>query len=325
MRRILALCGGVGGAKLAFGLAQVLQPFELTIAVNIGDDFTHLGLHISPDIDTVLYTLACLADRERGWGLAGETWQFMSALSALGGPTWFQLGDRDLAMHVERTTRLARGETLSAITSAFANQLNILQAVLPASDDPMRTIVDTDRGELSFQEYFVRDACEPAIVGLRYSGAVSALPATTLMRILEDKHLSAVVICPSNPYLSVAPMLAMPALRESIAALQVPRIAISPLVAGRAIKGPTAKVMIELGLTPGIKSIADFYDGLIDGLVIDESDIHEAAAIEQCGVATLVTGIVMRSDKDRVRLARETLAFASSLETRHRSFDRAAE
>jgi LPPG:FO 2-phospho-L-lactate transferase len=308
---VIALCGGVGGAKLAFGLAQVLPPEALSIAVNTGDDFEHLGLHVSPDIDTVAYTLAGLSDRERGWGLAGETWNFMASLRRLGGETWFQLGDQDLAMHVERTRRLAAGETLSQVTAALTAALGIRHPVIPMSDQPVRTIVQTTEGDLAFQRYFVGEQCRPVATGVRFEGAAAASPSSAFQAALAREDLAAVIVCPSNPYLSVDPILAVPGVRAALDALKAPIVAVSPIIGGKALKGPAAKLMTELGVTPGVVAVAEHYRGLLDGLVIDTADAGEAAALRQAGVEPLVTEVIMATDQDRMRLAQETLAFCA--------------
>ena len=313
---VIALCGGVGGAKLAFGLTRILSPEDLTLVVNTGDDFVHLGLHVSPDIDTVVYTLADLADRERGWGLAGETWQFMDELKRLGGEGWFNLGDRDLAMHVERTRRLSAGETLSQITRALAAALEVRHPIVPMSDDPVRTVVRTDEGELAFQRYFVGRQCQPAVTGIRFDGAAASRPSPALKAALARRDVEAVILCPSNPYLSIDPILAVPGVRDGLAALGAPIVAVSPIVGGRALKGPAAKLMRELGVTPCQTAIVEHYGGLLSGLVVDREDAAEAEALEVLGLPTLPTGAVMTSDDDRVRLAEETLAFARGLSQR---------
>ncbi len=303
--KVVALAGGVGGAKLAHGLAQVLAPEALTIAVNTGDDFEHLGLHISPDLDTVMYTLAGLADRERGWGLADETWNFMAALERLGGPAWFRLGDRDLATHVERTARLHNSATLSEVTCAIAGRLGIPHEILPMSDDPVRTFVQTDDGVLEFQHYFVREQCRPRVRALEYRGAERARPGAALLRALREA--TGVLVCPSNPYLSIAPILAIPGLKEALRAAR-PVVAVSPIIGGQALKGPAAKIMRELGVEPSALEVARFYRGLVDALVIDRTDATLAPAIEALGMRAVVADTVMRSDADRARLARECLA-----------------
>ena len=308
---VIALCGGVGGAKLAFGLAQVLAPEDLSIIVNTGDDFVHLGLNVSPDIDTVAYTLAGLSDRQRGWGLAGETWNFMASLRELGGEDWFQLGDRDLAMHVERTRRLAAGESLSQATASLTAALGIRHAVIPMADHSVRTIVQTTEGELAFQRYFVGEQCRPVATGVRFEGAAAASPSPGFQAALARDDLAAVIVCPSNPYLSVDPILAVPGVRAALKALKAPIVAVSPIIGGRALKGPAAKLMAELGVSPGVLAVAGHYRGLLDGLVVDPVDAAAAAALRKAGVEPLVTEAVMVTDEDRVRLAQETLAFCA--------------
>jgi LPPG:FO 2-phospho-L-lactate transferase len=308
---VIALCGGVGGAKLAFGLTRILSPDELTIVVNTADDFVHLGLYVSPDVDTVLYTLAGLADRERGWGLAGETWQFMDQLKRLGGEGWFNLGDRDLAMHVERTRRLSSGETLSEITAALAGALGLQHPIVPMSDDPVQTVVQTIEGELAFQHYFVGRQCQPVATGVRFEGAAAGRPSPALRAALARRDVEAVIVCPSNPYLSIDPILAVPGVRAALEAPGAPIVAVSPIVGGRALKGPAAKLMLELGVTPSAAGIVEHYRGLLSGLVVDHEDEAEARLTTR--LPTLATAAVMQSDEDRVRLARATLDFARGL------------
>ncbi|HSD41909.1 MAG TPA: 2-phospho-L-lactate transferase [Burkholderiales bacterium] len=302
---IVALAGGVGGAKLAAGLARVLQPEDLVIAVNTGDDFEHLGVHVSPDLDTVMYTLAGIANPETGWGQAGETWSFMEALAHLGGPAWFRLGDRDLATNVERTRRLRAGETLSELTRELCARLGVWHAVVPMSDEPVRTVVHTDRGALEFQHYFVRDRCEPRVAQLEYCGADAARPSPALRAALGRGDLAGVLICPSNPYLSIAPILAVPGVREAIAGRA---IAVSPIIAGRAVKGPAAKIMQELGIEPSALEVARYYRGVARAMVIDRSDAPLAAAIEALGIGVVLEDTLMTGDADRERLARACLA-----------------
>lgn len=312
MSRVLALCGGVGGAKLAHGLQACIGE-ALTVVVNTGDDFEPFGLHVSPDIDTVVYTLAGLADAVRGWGRADESWNFMQAMAAIGGETWFALGDRDLAMHVERTRRLRSGESLAAITADLARKLGVQSRVVPMSDDAVRTMVGTRAGDLPFQHYFVRERCEPAITGVRFEGCERARPSAGFIEALDDPALCAIVFCPSNPYLSIDPMLAVPGVRQRLERRRVPAVAVSPVIGGAAVKGPTAKIMRELGVEVTSRSIADHYVGLIDGLVIDEADAADAASLP---LAATVTGTLMRSDDDRRRLAAFAVDFASQLSRR---------
>jgi LPPG:FO 2-phospho-L-lactate transferase len=308
---VLALTGGIGGAKLCLGLQRVLPPGALRIIVNTGDDFEHLGLAISPDVDTTLYTLAGLANTELGWGRRDETWSFMSALATLGGPTWFRLGDGDLALHVERTRRLAAGETLTEVIADIARRFGIAARIMPMSDDPVRTVVrTTGGGELGFQEYFVRERCAPAVAELRYAGAAVARISSAAAESLDDPALEAVVIAPSNPYLSIDPVLAVPGMRCALRARGVPIIAVTPLIGDCAIKGPTAKIMRELGRPPSPLTVLEHYGGLIDGFVLDERD---AALAKDIGVRVRVCDTLMSSLADRERVARCTLELAQEL------------
>lgn len=311
--QVLALCGGIGGAKLALGLYRVLGAGRLTVVVNTGDDFEHLGLNISPDLDTVLYTLGGLADPDRGWGRAQETWEFMGSLRQVGGETWFQLGDRDLAMHILRTEWLRAGKSLSAFAAHVADRLAIAARILPMSDAAVRTIVDTAEGDLPFQHYFVRQRCEPVVRAIRFAGAKDAGPPAGLLQLIANPTLHAIVICPSNPYLSVDPILAVPGIAAALATSAAPVIAVSPIVGGQAVKGPTAKIMAELGIAATTQAIAAHYRGLIDGLVIDEADAGDR---EQVDLPVLVTRTMMRDLVDRERLARDVVAFAETLAQR---------
>ena len=308
--RVVALSGGIGGAKLALGLDRVLPSGNLTVICNTGDDFEHLGLTVCPDIDTMLYTLAGLSNKRLGWGRQGETWTFMTALETLGGETWFQLGDGDLATHVERTRRLADGQSLTEITGAFARAFGIASTILPMSDSPVRTIVQTPEGLLPFQRYFVEQRCVPQVTGFVFDGAAAARPGREVNAALADPDLSAIVICPSNPLISIDPILAVPGLHAALVAASAPVVAVSPIIAGQAVKGPTAKMMRELGLPTISAAIADHYAGLLDGLVIDRADAAEA---ETVGLPCLVTPTLMTGEADKDRLARETLAFAAGL------------
>jgi LPPG:FO 2-phospho-L-lactate transferase len=308
---VLALSGGIGGAKLALGLQGVIAPGQLTVVVNTGDDFEHLGLAISPDIDTTLYTLSGLANAELGWGRAGETWHFMTELERLGGEGWFRLGDNDLAVHVERTRRLAGGESLSAIVADFGRRFGLVTSVLPMTDDRVRTIIETAEGTLSFQHYFVKHRCAPTIVSIRYDGAERARPVDAAGPVLTRPELAAVVICPSNPYLSVDPILAVPGWRSALRSSRAPVVAVSPIVGGEAVKGPTAKIMRELGLEVSPLTVARHYEGIIRGFVLDEAD---AALASRFDVPVHVAPTLMRTLADKERLAREVLEFASALQ-----------
>jgi LPPG:FO 2-phospho-L-lactate transferase len=307
---IIALAGGVGGARLANGLARILPPGELTVIVNTGDDFQHLGLHVSPDPDTVMYTLAGLNDTERGWGLAGETFACMEAVGRLGGEDWFALGDRDLATHIERTRRLAGGETLSAITADFARRLGITQSILPMSDDKVQTRLHTAEGVLAFQDYFVRRRCEPAVTGLEFAGAAVASPSPGLAALMRSGEPRGIVICPSNPFLSIEPILAVPGIRDWLRNRAVPCVAVSPLIGGKAVKGPAAKMLAELGMQATPQAIAARYEGLIDGLVIDTADAAQASG------SCHVTDTLMRGVAGQERLAREVLHYLDQILSR---------
>jgi LPPG:FO 2-phospho-L-lactate transferase len=309
-KRVVALSGGIGGAKLALGLSRIMPSDDLLIISNVGDDFEHLGLHISPDTDTLMYTLADLDNKKLGWGRHDETWSFMETLAVLGGPEWFRLGDRDLAVHVERTYRLRRGETLSAVTADFCRRLGIAPRILPATDDPVRTRLRTDEGWLDFQDYFVRLQCRPVVRELAFDGAEDASPHPDLLAALADERLRAVIICPSNPFISVEPILAIPGMRQALIGCGAPVIAVSPIIGGRAIKGPTAKIMTELGMTPSATAVAARYGDLLDGYVMDIGDAEEAA-----GVSPRVTlaPTLMTNLAEREALARVVLDAADEL------------
>ncbi len=304
---VLALSGGIGGAKLALGLYRVLPPGALTVVANTGDDFAHLGLSISPDIDTLLYTLAGIDNPELGWGRRDETWTFMKALARLGGETWFNLGDGDLATHVERTRRLAAGESLSQITDDFRRRLGIRARLLPMSDDPVRTRLLTAEGWRDFQDYFVRQRCAPLVREIAFAGAHEARPQPDFLAALADDNLRAVVICPSNPFISIDPILSVPGVRGALRACAAPVIAVSPIIGGKAVKGPTAKMMAELGLPVDAAAVARHYGDILDHYVADEADAGEVADL---GVPVTFTRTLMLSLEDRETLARAVLEAA---------------
>ncbi len=307
------LSGGVGGAKLVLGLAQFLPPQNLQVIANTGDDFEHLGLPVSPDIDTLIYTLAGLANPDTGWGRQDESWNFMAALEELGGASWFRLGDRDLAMHVRRRDLLAGGRSLSAATRELARGLGVQTAILPMSDAPIRTHVDTAEGELGFQDYFVRLQAQPAARAIRYRGADTADAATDALAALQRPGLSGIIIAPSNPWLSIAPILAATGLESALSDCPAPVTAVSPIVAGKAIKGPTAKLMQELGITAGVVGIAEYYKNIIDGLVIDTQDAEHRATIERMGISVAMTDTIMNDLADKTRLAEFVAGFTAEL------------
>lgn len=315
---ILALAGGVGGAKLAQGLAMCCAPADLLVVVNTGDDFVHLGLQISPDLDTVMYWLGGINDRTRGWGVADETWQCIAALERLGGPAWFKLGDRDIATHIERTRLLADGMTLSQVTEHLCARLQIRHRIVPMSDDAVRTIVHTDEGALPFQDYFVRRQCEPRVISIEYDGATAARSSVAFEEALRQNDLGAIIFCPSNPLLSLEPILAVQGVRAGIATHRAPVVAVSPIVGGRAIKGPAAKILNELGREASALEIARRYEGLIDGIIIDNLDAGLKPAIEALGLQVAVTATVMNTLADQALLGQSTLNFAAEIGSRRR-------
>lgn len=309
---IVALAGGVGGGRLAAGLAAALRPRELAVIVNTGDDFEHLGLHVSPDLDSVMYALAGKDNPATGWGRAGESWRFIGALAELGGESWFRLGDLDLAVHVRRTQLLARGFTLSGATRALASRLGVRHAIWPMSDQPVRTLVRTSAGTLAFQDYFVKSRCRPRVRGFRFAGSRSARVPAALRRLLQGR-VRAAVICPSNPYVSIAPILSLPQITRWLARRQFPVVGVSPIVGGAAVKGPAAKMMRELGAEPSALGIVRHYGGLVDGWVIDSADAALAGAIVGAGKSVLVTDTIMDRAEKRAALARQVVDFAQAL------------
>lgn len=304
----LALTGGIGGAKLALGLAKRLGPDEITFVVNTGDDFEHLGLAICPDVDTLIYTLAEQSNTETGWGRQDETWQFMAALEDLGGETWFRLGDRDLGLHVTRTQMLAHGSTLTEATAHIADSFGIRHRILPMTDDPVRTIVNTPDGPLPFQHYFVRDRCAPRVTGFEFQGIDDARPNPAIPERLDE--CDGIIICPSNPFVSIDPIIRLPGFRDALKNCQAPVVAISPIVGGAAIKGPTAKMMAELDIPSTAAKIAEHYGDLLDGFLLDAQD---SALDGHLKVRTTVAQSVMLTLQDRIDLADATLKFIDSL------------
>lgn len=315
-RKLLALSGGVGGARLAAGLAAALPGGALTVVANTGDDFEHLGLHVSPDVDTLLYTLSGLNNEETGWGRGAETWSFLEELERLKLETWFRIGDRDLAVHVQRTRELRRGRSLTEVTADLARRFGTAAAIVPMSDDPVRTMLDTDAGRLPFQEYFVRRRAEPMVKQILFEGARDARPSPAILGLLEDPDLAGIVICPSNPFLSIDPILAIPGLGSALAGRGIPVVAVTPVVGGDAIKGPTAKIMRELGLPVTPAAVVRHYRGLVTGFVLDSVDREHAAAIESEGVDVVVTNTVMRTAADRRAVADAVLGLLERLTAR---------
>ncbi|MGK0499111.1 MAG: LPPG:FO 2-phospho-L-lactate transferase [Oceanicoccus sp.] len=311
--KILALSGGVGGAKLALGLAHMLPTQQLTIVANTADDFSHLGLTICPDLDTVMYTLAGINNKQQGWGLADESWAVMSALTRIGAEDWFQLGDQDIATHLQRSQQLANSDSLSAVTEALCQRLGVKHKLLPMSDDPVRTQIKTAQGDLAFQHYFVRERCRPAVSGFYFSGIEQAKPQHEFMALLQSDELAAIIICPSNPFVSVEPILQLAGVREAMAASAAPVIAVSPIVAGLAIKGPAAKMMTELEIPATATAVAEYYGDLLDGFVLDQTDQHLQSEISALGLPVLSTATIMKTLQDRIDLASAVLSFAENI------------
>ncbi|HUN46931.1 MAG TPA: 2-phospho-L-lactate transferase [Stellaceae bacterium] len=307
---VLALSGGIGGAKLALGLDRVLPPGKLVVVANTGDDFEHLGFSISPDLDTLMYTLAGLNNEELGWGRRGETWAFMSALEKLGGETWFRLGDGDLATHAERTRRLGAGATLTEVTAELSRRLGIAARLLPMSDDRVRTRLRSEQGWLDFQDYFVRRRCEPVVREIVFDGIDHAKPQPDFLAALRDPGLRAVLLCPSNPFISIEPILDLPGVRDALAACPAPVVAVSPIIGGRAVKGPTAKMMRELGLATSAAAVSRRYKGLLDAVILDEVDARDSA---DHGAEIFAARTLMTTLEDKMALARRALEVADAV------------
>jgi LPPG:FO 2-phospho-L-lactate transferase len=309
--KICALAGGVGGAKLAAGLQDILSPGDLSVVVNTADDFDLWGLHICPDLDTVMYTLAGVSDPGTGWGVAGESFATLNMLEHYGEETWFKLGDRDLATHILRTSRLRSGDKLTRITAELSGALGVESAVLPMSDDPVSTILETPDGRLEFQEYFVRRGQRDEVLGVWLRGIEEAIPTESVLAAIGDAD--AIVFCPSNPVVSVGPILAVPGMMEALGSSSAPKVAVSPIVGGRALKGPADRMLASLGHEVSATGVARIYAGLVDGMVVDRIDERERAGIEAIGMSVLVTESVMRDAEDRARLASETLEFGAGM------------
>jgi LPPG:FO 2-phospho-L-lactate transferase len=312
--KVCALAGGVGGAKLASGLQDVLPPGELSVVVNTADDFDLWGLHICPDLDTVMYTLAGISNPETGWGIVNESFETLNMLESYGEATWFKLGDRDLATHILRTSRMGSGETLTEVTAGLSGVLGVDSAVLPMSDDPVSTVLETPEGRLEFQEYFVRRGQRDEVLAVGLRGIQDAGPTERVLAAISGAH--AIVLCPSNPVVSIGPILALPGMKEALASSSAPKVAVSPIVGGRALKGPADRMLASLGHEVSATGVARMYAGLVDGMVVDRTDEGEQAGIETLGMRVLVTQSVMRDAEDRARLASETLEFSVGLVAR---------
>ena len=306
--KIIARSGGIGGAKLGLGLYQICAPEELYFITNTGDDFLYLGFYIAPDVDTLVYTLAGVNNTETGWGRADETWKTHNVLGELGADNWFKLGDKDLALHLHRSKALRNGERLTSITQDIANRFHLKATVLPMSDHMIQTVVDTNKGLLSFQEYFVKQASKPKIKNISFKSK-NPEPSAEVTEILMDPGLKGIVICPSNPYLSIDPILSIEKIRQSIAESKRPRVAVSPIINGQSVKGPTTKIMGELGLETNVLTIAQHYKDYIDGIVIDTSDQDYAGQIESMGIQVKLSEIMMNNDDDKKRVAEDVIHF----------------
>ena len=305
---VLALAGGVGGAKLALGLARCLPSDDLVICVNTGDDETFHGLHVSPDLDTMMYTLSGFSNQETGWGVAGDTFTALEMLGKFGVDTWFNLGDRDFATHIRRSQLLAEGKTLSEVTSELNQSLGVFHSVVPMSNDPVKTVLSTDEGELPMQRYFVGRRAEPKVFEVRYVGVENATAAPGLLDSLAKCGM--LVLCPSNPYLSLGPILALPGVRQRMRDFSGKRACVSPIVGGDAVKGPAGKIMAELGKQVSCVEVAREYRDICDVFVMDNEDQDLASEIEEMGLTPLVTSTIMETEEDKIGLAREILALA---------------
>lgn len=309
--RVTVLAGGVGAARLLRGLVTLVRPRDLTVIVNTADDDVFHGLHVSPDVDTILYTLAGLSDPGRGWGLQGDTFHMVDALERYGSETWFRLGDRDLATHLFRTEELRAGRTLSEITARQARALGVPSKVLPMSDGPVRTRIDTASGRLSFQEYLVRERARPTVRSIRYEGIRSAKPAPGVLSSVETADL--VVIAPSNPFVSIGPILGLSGVRAAVRRASAPVVAVSPLIGGRPVKGPADRMMRALGMKPTPVPLAELYRDLLDGLVIDNADRSFVPALEERGLRVSTTNTLMKTQTRSVAVAREVVATAEAV------------
>jgi LPPG:FO 2-phospho-L-lactate transferase len=308
--KITALAGGVGGARLANGLSKLLEPGNFSVIVNTGDDFFYSGLYICPDLDTVTYTLAGISDPVNGWGIADDSWHVLTALEQIGHPVWFRLGDRDLATHIERTRLLQSGVLLSEVTAAISQRLGVQHTILPMTNTSVRTLVETDElGILSFQEYFVKHKFQPTVRSIQFAGIREAAIPPSVTNALESADL--IVICPSNPFVSIDPILSIPGMRNLVRQKNV--IAVSPLIGGKALKGPAAKLMQEMNLEPSACNIAKHYGDLLNGFVLDQMDMEDAEPIRQCGIIPLESDILMTGMEGQARLAREVIEFGETL------------
>lgn len=306
---ILALTGGVGGAKLATGLAKILSNEELHIVVNTGDDFNYWGLPISPDIDTVMYNLAGVNNTSLGWGIEDEKWTILEGMEKMKVDNWFRIGDRDLLTHLHRAQLLNDGHSLTSATDIICNKYGVHHSIIPMTDNPIHTLLHTKKDTIVFQDYFVKQKCKPIIHSISYQGCDDSMPSAKLMTLIDNPSLKGIVICPSNPFLSIAPILSIPLLRKKLQSMSVPIIAVSPLINGQAIKGPTSKIMYELGVDVSNFGIASFYSDIISGIVIDASDSSDKMKLKKQGINVFTTNTLMKSNTDKVKLAKSVLSY----------------
>lgn len=308
--KIVALTGGVGGAKLVYGFDQILKPGDLTVIVNTGDDFEHFGLYICPDLDTVCYSLANIADPLTGWGREGDNYQSLDEAIKMGGPDWFRIGNKDLGTHLERTRRLKAGQKLSEITRDFCSIWGINSWVIPMTDDKVSTtLITAEIGEIPFQEYFVHQKCQPLIKSIKYSGMENAKPVPTILEAIEEASL--VVICPSNPWVSIDPILNVQGIKKAISKKKV--VVVSPIIQGKALKGPAAKMFFELGIEPSAEAVVDHYCDLVRGFVLDQLDLNLKNKINEKGIITFITDTIMQDKLDKVRLAEKIIKFSATI------------
>lgn len=305
-QHIVAFSGGVGGAKLVLGLSQVLSTEQLSVLANTADDFEHLGLYIAPDLDSVMYALAGINNQKLGWGIRDETWQCMSAMGRLQGETWFSLGDQDIATHLLRTQSLKQGKSLTETTADLFQRLGIQHTIMPMCDEKVSTVVHTEEGELAFQHYFVKRQCQPKVSGFHFDGIEQASLGTSQKAALNA--MDALIICPSNPFVSVAPILAVPGMRDAIKARSMPVVVVSPIIAGNAVKGPAAKMMQEMNMQVTALAIAEYYRDIASHFVLDSQDVEQQAAIEALGYKVLTCNTLMRNDEDKAQLAKTILS-----------------
>jgi LPPG:FO 2-phospho-L-lactate transferase len=306
MGKVVALAGGVGAAKLLRGLVKVVPSRDLVIIGNVGDDIELYGLHISPDLDIIMYTLAGIVDEVKGWGIAGDTFHCLEMLGRLGFETWFKLGDKDLAIHIVRTKMLREGYTLSQATAQLCKMLGIEAKLIPASDDPVRTKIQSGQLLLDFQEYFVKRGTMDAVTNVFFEGVKKAKPAPSVIEAVREAER--IIICPSNPILSIAPILSIPAIRRALETSKAPIVGVSPIVGGKALKGPADRIMVSMGFEASPYGVARFYGSLLKHLIIDETDLEHKRRIQEIGVKVTIANTIMKSVEDAINLAKVVIS-----------------